>query len=208
MIKNRKQLAIAEGQLRGLMASRDAADASEKAHWDAYTRLIDELVAQIDEFKDVRDGRSKVFVLGSLDDLGEAAIKARIARGWTHKDLGSALGISEQVVQRDESRDFENCGLARLAELLDVLGYEFEGRLRPKGETPTPHAGVSTSGDVLFGSTPLRKVEKALPGTQSDVFWPDLEATTDGWDKALRILKQTARARVSRLHVEGDPNAG
>lgn len=133
MIKNRKQLQVAKSKIRGLEETRDELDPSEKSAWRAYSDLIEDAFASVTEYEDIQEGRITSFEIKSLDDVGEALIKARIARGWTQSDCAKQIGVSEQQVQKDEARDFEHAGLARCAELLDVLGYELVGRVQPKG---------------------------------------------------------------------------
>jgi ribosome-binding protein aMBF1 (putative translation factor) len=134
MIKNERQLGVATSKLSGLEEARAAAGTSDKASWRAYTDLIDDLQWEIVQYSQIRDRQINRFEITCVDDLGPALIKARIHNGWTHAALAECAGTMEQSVQRDESRDYENAGLARLAELLDVLGFELVGEVRPKGQ--------------------------------------------------------------------------
>lgn len=149
MIKNERQLRVATSKLTALQHSRETVE--DKSGWRAYTDLIDDLSADIAQYEDARDGRKQTFELRDLDGLGEAIIKARISRGWTHRQLAEQVGVTEQQVQKDEARDYEKAGLARLAEILDVLDYEFVGVLRRKGSATTSESedGASTSTSVL-----------------------------------------------------------
>lgn len=132
MIKNERQLRLAVSKVRALEISRSMV--SDKAGWAAYTDLIDDVAADIAEYEDVKDGRVREFKVDGLDALGPAIVKARISQGWTQQQFAAQLEVSEQQVQKDEARDYEHAGLARLAETLDVLGFELVGTVKRRGE--------------------------------------------------------------------------
>ena len=47
---------------------------------------------------------------------------ARIARGWTQRQLAEALGMAEQQIQRYEANDYRSTSLARLCDIANALG--------------------------------------------------------------------------------------
>ncbi len=144
MIKNDKQLANSLRKLEGLTRTMEGLDSVEDRK--AYETLIDELRADAAMYRQVRSGSIHAFNVSSLDEVGNAAISARIARGMTQRDLATELGVSEQMIQKDESREYENAGVAKVADVLDVLGYELVGCVRPKQPRVLPSRFV---GDFL-----------------------------------------------------------
>jgi ribosome-binding protein aMBF1 (putative translation factor) len=155
MIKNERQLNVASSKLSGLEEARASAGTTDKTSWRAYTDLIDDLQWEMEQYCQVRDQQMDQFPITCVDDLGPALIKARIHNGWTHSTLAKHAGVQEQSIQRDESRDYENAGLARLAELLDVLGFELVGEVRPKVKYVVgTYAGKSASNapEVTFAT--------------------------------------------------------
>ena len=128
MIRNDRQLSIAKEKQEALLSAASAADPSDAV---IYRDLANEVQQEIDEYIGIRDGYVNLFAIESVDDLAAAVIKGRIARRWTQKQLADALGVSEQMVQKDESRGYEKAGVARLAEVVDILGYQLVGDLRP-----------------------------------------------------------------------------
>ena len=128
MIRNERQLSIAKEKQEALVVAASTAEPSDAA---VYRDLADEVQQEIDEYIGIRDGHVNLFAIESIDDLAAAVTKARIARRWTQKQLADSLGVSEQMVQKDESRGYEKAGVARLAEVVDVLGYQLVGELRP-----------------------------------------------------------------------------
>lgn len=129
MISNERQLANAHEKLEQLRAAIAELDGEDVL---PYQDLAAELMRRVDDYVAARDGRVKVFKISNVDDLAAAVVKARIARGWTQKQLAEELDVSEQMVQKAESRQYENVGLAKLADLFDALEYELVGQLRPR----------------------------------------------------------------------------
>lgn len=93
--------------------------------------MVTELAQELTEFEAIQNGQINEFEIDGFDDLGDALIKARLARGWSHRQLAEVLGVSEQMIQKDESRSYERAGLARMAEIADGLGYHLMGCLSP-----------------------------------------------------------------------------
>lgn len=54
-------------------------------------QLAKDLARQLSEYEAVRDGHTNVFLIDDIDDLGDALIQARLARGWTHRVSVSTL---------------------------------------------------------------------------------------------------------------------
>jgi ribosome-binding protein aMBF1 (putative translation factor) len=128
MIRNNRQLSIAKEKQEALLGAASTAEPSDAA---IYRDLANEVQQEIDDYIGIRDGYVNLFAIESIDDLAAAVTKARIARRWTQKQLADSLGVREQMVQKDESRGYEKAGVARLAEVVDILGYQLVGELRP-----------------------------------------------------------------------------
>ena len=58
--------------------------------------------------------------------ISDILIKARLARGWTHKQLAEELGIDEQQIQRYEYKDYEPAKLSRVLEILYAMDLKLE----------------------------------------------------------------------------------
>lgn len=57
----------------------------------------------------------------SLNSLGTLLIAARIARGWTQKELADLLGVSESVVSRDEKNEYHGITAQRAERICEAL---------------------------------------------------------------------------------------
>ena len=78
---------------------------------------------------------AKATKIHSISELGEALCEARVAGGWTQRELGEHLGLRQQQIQRYEATDYQQCSWRRIIEIADALGIEISGRLSwPRGE--------------------------------------------------------------------------
>jgi HTH-type transcriptional regulator / antitoxin HigA len=105
----------------------------EQLEIDAVDAQADDLRAEVAEYERLRSGEQVSFAAGSLAELATVLIKARIARGWTQRQLAEALEMAEQQIQRYEANDYRSTSLARLCDIADALGVRVEpnGQLRP-----------------------------------------------------------------------------
>lgn len=64
-------------------------------------------------------------------ELGRAVHDARVDRGLSLADVGSAVGLSAASISRTERGLSPNVSIAAVAQLLEVVGLEFSGRAFP-----------------------------------------------------------------------------
>ena len=100
---------------------------------DAVNAQANDLRTEIAEYEQLRSGKQLSFTANSLAELGTVLIKARIARGWTQRQLAEALDMAEQQIQRYEANDYRSTSLARLCDIANALNVQVEpnGELRP-----------------------------------------------------------------------------
>lgn len=128
MIRNGRQASVARKKYQDLMiAARD----SRAENRSSFLSLAEDIASELREYEAIRVGKVNTFAVLGIDQIGDSLVKARLARGWTQQQLAEGLGVSEQMVQKDEARSYEHAGLTRLAEIADILGYELEGSMRP-----------------------------------------------------------------------------
>jgi hypothetical protein len=160
VISNNRQLNLARERLEQLLTEQQqSADALERR---VYAQLASDVMAEIHEYEAISTGDVQCFNVAGADDLGKALIRARISRGWSQTRLSEALGVTPQMVQKDESREYENCGLARFAEILDILGFELVGAVRRKftarrNPSTIDRSSFATSSaveSIMMGSVP------------------------------------------------------
>lgn len=88
---------------------------------DAVRSQADDLRAEIAEYEQLRSGAVSSLEASSLAELATLLIKARIARGWTQRELADALGVAEQQVQRYEVTGYRSASLARICDVAAAL---------------------------------------------------------------------------------------
>lgn len=94
----------------------------ERLELDALHAQADDLSAEIADYELLRGGTQSTFEAGTLEELATVLVKARIARGWTQRQLAEALGMAEQQIQRYEANDYRSTSLARLCDVANALG--------------------------------------------------------------------------------------
>ncbi len=100
---------------------------------DAVRSQADDLRAELEEYDQLRSGAVSTFEASSLEELATLLIKARIARGWSQRQLGDVLGVAEQQVQRYEATDYRSASLARICDIAAALDVMITERLTLRG---------------------------------------------------------------------------
>jgi transcriptional regulator with XRE-family HTH domain len=162
MIKNDHQLKVAETKAQRLTDARDATTGSDSL---TYASLLDEITAEIHEYLDVRAGTIATFEVSSLDDLADALVKARISAHLTQHEVAERLEIKEQMIQRYEAGGYENASLARIADVVDALGFSFHGWLGKSLVSPgTVITGASVPAQAsLSGNLIAHRIQMQSP---------------------------------------------
>jgi ribosome-binding protein aMBF1 (putative translation factor) len=88
---------------------------------DANLAQAADLRGELMEYEEMRSGNIRVFESQTLSGLAEALVKARIARGWTQRQLAEKLGTVEQQIQRYEATGYSAASLARLGDVATAL---------------------------------------------------------------------------------------
>jgi transcriptional regulator with XRE-family HTH domain len=65
---------------------------------------------------------------------------ARIALGWSQRDLAECLGVHESQVSRDERNEYHGVTVARVSRLLDAMGLRMVSTFRPIVVSVSPAA--------------------------------------------------------------------
>jgi HTH-type transcriptional regulator/antitoxin HigA len=107
-------------------ARTDLTPIMRQMYVDALTSNLEEMAAEVRAYEDLKAGRVQIRS-GSLADLPTVLIQARVARGWTQKQLADLLSVTEQTIQRYEATDYQGVALARLARIAEMLSVKVVG---------------------------------------------------------------------------------
>ena len=140
MIKNERQYRITQARLeefrQGIAQSEKGRRTSklhpklQQAQVDALRSQLQTLERELREYEDLRSGRHKVLTYTSFDELPKALVQARIARGWTQKDLADRMGLDEQKIQDYEATDYQRASLARIRAIVRALEIEIREEVK------------------------------------------------------------------------------
>ena len=140
MIKNERQYRITQAradEFRRTIAQSEQERASRKLHpklqqaqTDALRSQLHTLERELREYEELRSGRQKVLKYTSFDELPKALVQARIARGWTQKELADRLGLDEQKIQDYEATDYQRASLGRIKEVVRALEIEIREEVK------------------------------------------------------------------------------
>lgn len=135
MIKNSKHNNIVKERLenakRALLKFTKEADPNEDPEmYNLQIAMLEgriaDLTAEIEEYEQLSSGELTWLEGYDIYQLSDIIIKARLARGWSHKKLAEELGIDEQQIQRYEYKDYEQAKLSRVLEVLYALDVKLE----------------------------------------------------------------------------------
>jgi DNA-binding XRE family transcriptional regulator len=133
MITNDREYRITKARI----ANPEAAIARERTRVDVSPAMRDVYVAalagnlqtmasEVVEYEDLKAGRAPVKG-SSLSALPLVLIKARIAQGWTQKQLADKLQVAEQTVQRYEANNYQGVAIGRLSLIAEILSVQVTG---------------------------------------------------------------------------------
>ncbi|MEZ5361792.1 MAG: helix-turn-helix domain-containing protein [Bryobacterales bacterium] len=132
MIKSQAQRQRTEAQIEGFRRAAESSGATGKRAEvlrKSYEGMISQLEDELREYDDLRAGSFRPPPIARLDEIAPFLVKLRIASGCTQTQLAERLGVSKQVVSRLEEQEYQTASVARIQEILDVLGVTTEVRL-------------------------------------------------------------------------------
>ena len=132
MIRNERQYKITKAQIKKFKEALEKFEKQKskahpmlvKAQKDAMKSELAVLEGQVKEYEKLRSGKYKVLKDSSFDDLPIELIRARIALGYTQKQLGELVGLKEQQIQRYEETEYTSASFSRLREIINALGLD------------------------------------------------------------------------------------
>ena len=133
MITNGRQYRITKAQAekfhRALQEftsteNRAAHPVLRKAQVEALKSQLADLQRELSAYERLKSGKQKVVAMGSLEELPQTLIQARIARGLSQEELAAKLGLKPQQIQRYEATAYQSASLERVTQVARVLGVK------------------------------------------------------------------------------------
>ncbi|WP_299808960.1 XRE family transcriptional regulator [uncultured Roseibium sp.] len=174
MIKNERQFGVTQNQARNFEAAiaeakgKKVPQDTDPLLWKAYIEGMESQLTtmqrEIAEYKQLKSGTVNQIEVGSLEEFPLGIIKARIVRGFTHKELADRIGVKPQQVQRWEDSDYETIGFNKLIKIGNALGISVHESISFRHEAKNTADKLNELGiDLKF----LRK--RLAPGAGKDL---------------------------------------
>ncbi|MHC1781233.1 MAG: helix-turn-helix domain-containing protein [Anaerolineaceae bacterium] len=132
MITNERQYKITKSQCVKLAQALSNLNGNEnarqlgseilaKAERDALISEMEVLESQIKEYESLRSGIRTPLTAGSLRELPQLLVRARIMQRLSQKELANLVGVKEQQIQRYESEGYRTASLTRVQTIAEKL---------------------------------------------------------------------------------------
>lgn len=167
MITNERQYRITKAQVekfKTAIGSFDIKTATKqmkskilaKAELEALRSEYENLSSQLHEYETLKSGTVEVLKASTLEDLPSILIRARIAKGFSQRQLAEAIGLKEQQIQRYEAEEYASANLQRLAEVANALSLNISeiAEFRAK---PQKSLNVGKS-DIAWDQFPIKEM--------------------------------------------------
>jgi len=208
MITNERQYKISKAELEKLREAIKQFDMTEatsalngdrtlaKAQLQALQSESEIISEQLREYESLRTGSVRNLEAGSLSELPDLLIKARIALGLSQRQLAEKMGLKEQQIQRYEAENYASASLSRLIEISDALGLRVAEKARLEGlEDRT----VRASGGALdWARFPIKEMYRR--GWFGGFTGSSREAETNSDLLVASFLKDVCRQPLQALH--------
>lgn len=114
-----------------------------KAREEATQSQLADLEADLREYDALKAGQFDFARLNYIAEIPQLLIKARIARGWSQRELARRVGIREQQIQRYEAANYATTSLMRVKEIAAALRWD-------DAENPYAHLDPSMALDLAL----------------------------------------------------------
>lgn len=161
-----------------------------------------QLVEEVEAFEKLK--RGDLGTIESLESLGRWLVGARIAQGWSQKELAERLDVSEAQVSRDERNEYHNVSTEKAQRILNVLGVQF----RLEGDAPfsSPQVGRTTHQLSFYGGgqeDAMSRMSPPMGGTPEQVavfLRADRKLAPEKADKLAQMFRLAYEAAAGQEH--------
>lgn len=179
MITNDRQYKSAKNQILSFQASLDEISKSSATYEDIHPLIAEasknameaqlkELVAEVEEYEALKEGRIVITDVKNLSELPLVLIKSRIANGFTQSELADALGMKEQQIQRYEAELYNTASLKTLLKIAETLKVTISGDAQIKEIKPVEVPSQFNIANYPFKEMVKRKWFTGFNGTMNE----------------------------------------
>ncbi len=137
MITNERQYRIAKSQMTTVLGQISdlpglVESGSLPTDWEIIARAdlegtLKQISDEIEEYERLKELGPGSVRVGSLREVPDALVRARIAARLTQKQLADRVGLKEQQIQRYEATNYSGANIDRILQIADVLDVRVEG---------------------------------------------------------------------------------
>lgn len=161
MLTNERQRRVTGAQIERFEKAIAAAEAAgpgtdvdprlHQATINGMRSQLSDLEEEARTYDELRAGRVRKRVLGSLGDLATVLIEGRIAARLTQRDLAERIDVDEQQVQRYEQTRYASASLERIETVADALelkvGESIEYHVAADAEEGDAHTAAEAAAE-------------------------------------------------------------
>ena len=168
MITNERQYRITSAQIEKLKAAISAFDIKAavertkskilaKAEIEALRSEYENLSMQLHEYEALKSGTVEMLKASNLEELPWILIRARIAKGFSQRQLADAIGLKEQQIQRYEAEEYASANLPRIVEVAKALGLNISEVAEFRTISPAPLVDTDKD-DLVWDRFPVKEM--------------------------------------------------
>lgn len=169
MITNERQYRITSAQLEKFRKAIDDFDIKSvikqtkskvlaKVELDALRSEYENLSMQLHEYETLKSGTVEILKASNLEELPSILIRARIAKGFSQRQLADAIGLKEQQIQRYEAEEYASANLRRLADIANALGLNISEVAEFRATLQRPLNVDKDKDDLAWDQFPIKEM--------------------------------------------------
>jgi HTH-type transcriptional regulator / antitoxin HigA len=174
---------------------------------------LSKLDADIDRYRQLRSEGIRALMSASASDIGVTLVEARIARGFTQRELALRLGCHEQQVQRYEHDLYKAASISKVREVMKALEIGASFNILNEPNAPAiPLEGRFSVQTEAFARFPIKEMKKRNWFTDIGVrdSWPNTDAElAESYVRSAVGSGELLALNRQKMRVGGklDPNA-
>ncbi|MEX0964831.1 MAG: XRE family transcriptional regulator [Pseudohongiellaceae bacterium] len=176
MIQNDREYRATKSALEKLSVNIDSPNEGKLPEWvaeasgAAIASQIQELQSEIEKYEQLKNSQSFDWECSDLDELPIYLVKARIARGYSQKDLAERLGMKQQQVQRYEASAYKGASLSKLLEISKALEITITSVVTGSRNNPIESDSAPIDTSAALTQFPIREMKNRSWISESEDF--------------------------------------